>query len=202
MDPPMKLTNRSIDTRAVTTLTSTIKPQPPSLNRNAKTPSLAQAATTPPPPAHPFHPYPQCQSTMPHPETRPTHREERLTPRSRRTRIAVSPEGPRRIVKIGARRHSVQHRMNKKIGGRLAYLPSHQSEGAPLVVALALEPGAALAHPNLAADHPVERPPGHPRLGTARLVAGIDPAAAEPFDALGPHLAQLVERGDADRHLQ
>src|SRR5712664_387422 len=73
MDPPMKLTNRSIDTRAVTTLTSTIEPQPPSLNRNAKTPSLAQAATTPPPPAHPFQSYQQCQSTMPHPETRPAH---------------------------------------------------------------------------------------------------------------------------------
>src|SRR5713226_2490509 len=107
MDPPMKLTNRSIDTRGVTTLTPTIQPQPPNHSPDAKTPSLAQAPTTPPPPAHPFHSYQQCQSTIPHPETRPTHREERPMPRSRRTRIAVSPDGPRRIVKIGARRRSV-----------------------------------------------------------------------------------------------
>src|SRR5439155_10637159 len=66
----------------------------------------------------------------------------------------------------------------------------------------AAEPGDQLAHPNLATDHPIDRGAGQHLRGAARMVAGIDPAAAALLEPRRAKAAQLVDVADADRHLQ
>src|SRR6202011_4557659 len=71
-----------------------------------------------------------------------------------------------------------------------------------VVVALAAEAGDELAHPDLAADHPVDRAAGQHLRGAARMVAGIDPAGAALLEPRRAKPPQLVDVADPDRHLQ
>ena len=66
-----------------------------------------------------------------------------------------------------------------------------QAIAAAILVTLAAKPGDRLAHPDLAADDPIDRAAGEHLGGAARMVSGIDPVAAALGRARRPHPAQL-----------